>query len=167
MNDNRSRSWLSVLAIAGSMVIAGLVVVTGISLILNGGDVDKIIDMLEHAGLVVIGFLVAVVVIFAAFLVSDSTSRILDRMWVRPRPNSKNKISLGVDGSAGLFLIVTSLLFIVILSVLGRYQLVYDTIRVVIAFSVLCLVCWCIDRVRSKKRRWRESGRQGRWWDQK
>lgn len=167
VNDNRPRSWLSVLAIAASIVVAGLVAVMAISLVLDGGGVDKIIDMLEHSSLTVIGILLAVIVFFAAFLASDSAVRIFGRIRGQRGPNNKKSVSRGAAHGGGLFLIVTSLLFIAILSALGRYQLAYDTIRVVIVFAALCLMGWCVDRVRTKKRRWRESGRRGHWWDQK
>ena len=132
---------------------------------------DALIEMTEKAAWGIVGLVGCIVLFFVAGSIASVCGDAVDR-WRGSRPPDEEKngeaTSSGRSGSFGvLFLIVMGIFLIAFLAFLGENDQIADLARGAAAFAVLIAVCWCCDKVIARRRKWRESGRQGHWWTQK
>ena len=171
MSGGKSRHWLVVLGMVLLVIIAGVVIVIGISLAVHGGGMDALIEMTEKAAWGIVGLVGCIVLIFVAGSIASVCGETVDRWRDSRLPDEVRGGSTGSTGSSGsfgvLFLIVMCIFLIAFLAFLGENDQIADLARGASAFAVLIAVCWCCDKVIVRRRKWRESGRQGHWWTQK
>ena len=161
------RSWLEIGAIMALVMMVGVGVVIGISVLVQGGGMDSVVEMLESGAWVVAGLAVGAILLFTALLITGWVGDAFYRRRGRSPQDDDVPDGTGVTGRPGLLVTISGLLIIAGMAVFGQFRHAADFALAVAGLALLAAVCWCCDKVAAKRRRWRELGRQGRWWDQR
>ena len=161
------RSWLAVSAIVSLVMMGGLAVVMGISLAVNGGGMDSAVEMLEYGARFVAVVAGTIVLLLAAAFITEWIGDASDRWRGRSLQGDQDRREPSISGHPALFVTVVGILLIASLAAFGRYRFATDLALATAGLAVLAAVCWCCDKVAAKRRRWRELGSEGRWWDQR
>ena len=163
------RSWLAVSAMVSLVIMGGIAVVMSISLVVNGGGLAGVVRMLETAAKIV-GVVAGIAVLgLVAHFITTSVGNAFDRWRCRSPEDEQDQRGTGITGRPGLFVMVAGTLLVAGFAALGRFELkdIADVFLAAVGLTVLAAVCWCCDKVAAKRRRWRELGSEGRWWDQR
>ena len=104
MSGGKSRHWLVVLGMVLLVIIAGVVIVIGISLAVHGGGLDEVIEMAEKAAWIIVALVGCSVLFFVAGSIASVCGDAVDR-WRGRRPPDEEKngeaTSSGRSGSFG------------------------------------------------------------------